>query len=127
MWRVHLDRHRWLQSFGEVDRLGTSHGGGPANPLNIETWTGTIGLPLPLTEVGVPDERTGEAVKLVVVRADPALTEAALLEHCRAHLTGYKLPRSIEFRSEPLPKTNLGKILRRAPRVSAAQSQDQAA
>ncbi|HSW23806.1 MAG TPA: AMP-binding protein [Burkholderiaceae bacterium] len=77
--------------------------------------------------VGVPDERTGEAVKLVVVRADPELTEATLLEHCRAHLTGYKLPRTVEFRSEPLPKTNLGKILRRALRVPATQSQEQAA
>jgi long-chain acyl-CoA synthetase len=70
--------------------------------------------------VGVPDERTGEAVKLVVVRADPALTEEALMAHCREHLTGYKLPRSIEFRSEPLPKTNLGKILRRELRGTVA-------
>ena len=70
--------------------------------------------------VGVPDERTGEAVKLVVVRKDPALTEEALLAHCRQHLTGYKLPRSIEFRSEPLPKTNLGKILRRELRGPVA-------
>ncbi|WP_284614753.1 AMP-binding protein [Aquabacterium humicola] len=66
--------------------------------------------------VGVPDERSGEAVKLFVVRADPTLTEAALLAHCRQHLTDYKLPRTIEFRDEPLPKTNLGKILRRALR-----------
>ena len=63
--------------------------------------------------IGMPDERCGEAVKAVVVRKDPALTEAELLAHCRQHLTGYKLPRVIEFRSEPLPKTNIGKILRR--------------
>jgi long-chain acyl-CoA synthetase len=62
--------------------------------------------------VGVPDARTGEAVKLVVVRKDPALTEAALIAYCRQHLTGYKTPRQIEFR-ESLPKTNIGKILRR--------------
>jgi long-chain acyl-CoA synthetase len=63
--------------------------------------------------VGVPDEKSGELVKIVVVKLDPALTEQALLEHCRQHLTGYKIPKIIEFSSEPLPKTNLGKILRR--------------
>jgi long-chain acyl-CoA synthetase len=63
--------------------------------------------------VGVPDPRSGEAVKIVVFRADPALTEQALLEHCRQQLTDYKLPRIVEFRNQPLPKTNLGKILRR--------------
>jgi long-chain acyl-CoA synthetase len=62
--------------------------------------------------VGVPDERTGEAVKLVVVKKDPTLTAEALVEHCRQHLTAYKVPRHIEFRTE-LPKTNVGKILRR--------------
>jgi long-chain acyl-CoA synthetase len=63
--------------------------------------------------IGVRDERSGEAVKAVVVRNDPALTDSELLAHCRQHLTGYKVPRIIEFRSEPLPKTNIGKILRR--------------
>ena len=63
--------------------------------------------------IGVPDEHSGETVKIVVVRKDPALTEVALLEHCRHHLTEYKMPKIVEFRSEPLPKTNLGKILRR--------------
>ena len=63
--------------------------------------------------IGVPDDRSGEAVKVVVVRADPSLTEAELLAHCRQHLTGYKVPRIIEFRSEPLPKSSIGKILRR--------------
>ncbi len=76
--------------------------------------------------IGVPDERAGEAVKAVVVRKDPGLTEADLLAHCRQHLTGYKMPRSVEFRTEPLPKTNLGKILRRelhaAPPVPAASA-----
>ena len=65
--------------------------------------------------VGVPDEHSGEAVKLYVVKKDPALTEEALAQHCRQNLTGYKRPKSIEFRSE-LPKTNVGKILRRALR-----------
>lgn len=62
--------------------------------------------------VGVPDEKSGEAVKIVVVKKDPALTAEALLAHCREHLTGYKLPRRVEFRTE-LPKSNVGKILRR--------------
>jgi long-chain acyl-CoA synthetase len=66
--------------------------------------------------IGVLDARSGEAVKAVVVRKDPALTESELLEHCKQHLTGYKVPRFIEFRTEPLPKTNIGKILRRALR-----------
>ena len=62
--------------------------------------------------VGVPDARTGEAVKLVVVRKDMGLTEAALIAHCRQQLTGYKTPRQVEFR-DALPKTNVGKVLRR--------------
>jgi long-chain acyl-CoA synthetase len=69
--------------------------------------------------IGVPDERSGEAVKVVVVRKDPALTQDELLAHCKLHLTGYKMPRIVEFRSDPLPKTNIGKILRRELRVAA--------
>ena len=62
--------------------------------------------------VGVPDERSGEAVKLVIVKKDEALTEAQVREFCKANLTGYKQPKIIEFRAE-LPKTPVGKILRR--------------
>jgi long-chain acyl-CoA synthetase len=62
--------------------------------------------------VGVPDEKTGEAVKLVIVKRDPALSEEQVREFCRANLTGYKQPRVIEFRTD-LPKTPVGKILRR--------------
>jgi long-chain acyl-CoA synthetase len=62
--------------------------------------------------VGVPDARTGEAVKLVVVRKDMDLTEADLVAYCRQQLTGYKTPRQVEFR-DALPKTAVGKILRR--------------
>jgi long-chain acyl-CoA synthetase len=69
--------------------------------------------------IGAPDERSGEVVKIVVVRSDPALTEQALLAHCRQHLTDYKIPKIVEFRTEPLPKTNLGKILRRQLRDMA--------
>jgi long-chain acyl-CoA synthetase len=71
--------------------------------------------------VGVPDERTGEAVKLVVVRRDPALTKADLIAHCRQYLTGYKVPRQVEFR-EQLPHTNVGKILRRELRAGERRS-----
>jgi long-chain acyl-CoA synthetase len=72
------------------------------------------GLPgvLECAVIGIPDERSGEAVKLVVVKKDPALTETQVLEHCRHNLTGYKMPRVVEFRTE-LPKTPVGKVLRR--------------
>ena len=62
--------------------------------------------------VGVPDEKSGEAIKLVIVKKDPALTEQIVREYCQANLTGYKRPRHIVFRTE-LPKTPVGKILRR--------------
>ena len=62
--------------------------------------------------VGVPDEKSGEAIKLVIVKKDPALTEQIVREYCQANLTGYKRPRHIIFRTE-LPKTPVGKILRR--------------
>lgn len=69
--------------------------------------------------VGVPDEASGEAVKLYVVRRDPDLTAEQLMEYCHQQLTGYKRPRHIEFRHD-LPKTNVGKILRRELRDSKA-------
>jgi long-chain acyl-CoA synthetase len=62
--------------------------------------------------VGLPDAKSGEAVKLFVVKKDESLTADAVMAHCREHLTGYKCPRDVEFRKE-LPKTNVGKILRR--------------
>jgi long-chain acyl-CoA synthetase len=62
--------------------------------------------------IGVADENTGEAVKLFVVRKDPALTTESLIRHCRENLTGYKVPRHVEFR-DSLPKSPVGKILRR--------------
>jgi long-chain acyl-CoA synthetase len=68
--------------------------------------------------IGIPDERTGEAVKVFVVRKDPALTESQLQEYCRQNITGYKKPKYIEFRDE-LPKSNVGKILRRELRDAA--------
>ncbi|HKX37982.1 MAG TPA: long-chain-fatty-acid--CoA ligase [Burkholderiales bacterium] len=65
--------------------------------------------------IGVADEHSGEVPKVFVVRKDPALTEQDVLEHCKRELTGYKRPKHVEFRAE-LPKTNVGKILRRALR-----------
>jgi long-chain acyl-CoA synthetase len=65
--------------------------------------------------VGVPDEHSGEVPKVYVVKKDPQLTEQDVLEHCKRELTGYKRPKYVEFRTE-LPKTNVGKILRRALR-----------
>ncbi|MGA9082672.1 MAG: AMP-binding protein [Pseudolabrys sp.] len=85
------------------------------SPNELEEVAGLHPGVLEAGAVGVPDARTGEAVKLVVVRKDPALTSDDLLAFCRKNLTGYKVPRYIEFR-ENLPKTPIGKILRRALR-----------
>ena len=65
--------------------------------------------------IGVPDDKSGEVVKVFVVRKDRALSEKDIVQHCRDNLTGYKVPKLVEFRDE-LPKTNVGKILRRALR-----------
>ena len=81
-------------------------------PNEVEDVVATLAGVLECAVVGVPDEKTGEAVKLVIVRKDPTLTEAQVKEFCRANLTGYKQPRVIEFRTD-LPKTPVGKILRR--------------
>jgi long-chain acyl-CoA synthetase len=81
-------------------------------PNEVEEVVSELPGVLECAVIGVPDERTGEAVKLVVVKKDPALTEAQLREHCRHNLTNYKNPRWIEFRRD-LPKTPIGKVLRR--------------
>ena len=65
--------------------------------------------------IGIPDDKSGEVVKVYVVKKDQALTEKEVIEHCKKNLTGYKVPKFVEFRAE-LPKTNVGKILRRALR-----------
>ncbi|WP_406666877.1 long-chain-fatty-acid--CoA ligase FadD [Gallaecimonas sp. GXIMD1310] len=72
--------------------------------------------------VGLADEHSGEVVKIFVVRKDNSVTEGDLIKHCRKHLTGYKVPKAVEFRDE-LPKTNVGKILRRALRDEQSQAQ----
>ncbi|SDJ11378.1 long-chain-fatty-acid--CoA ligase [Variovorax sp. OV700] len=81
-------------------------------PNEIEDVVAQIPGVLECAAVGVSDDKTGEAVKLVLVKKDESLTEAQVREYCRANLTGYKQPRTVEFRTE-LPKTPVGKILRR--------------
>ena len=81
-------------------------------PNEVEDVVSQLPGVLECAVVGVPDDKTGEAVKLVIVKKDPDLTEATVREYCRANLTGYKQPRVIEFRAE-MPKTPVGKILRR--------------
>ena len=81
-------------------------------PNEVEDVVAQLAGVLECAVVGVADEKTGEAVKLVIVKKDPALTEAQVREYCRANLTGYKQPKVVEFRAE-LPKTPVGKILRR--------------
>ncbi|GAB3333168.1 long-chain fatty acid--CoA ligase [Marilutibacter aestuarii] len=81
-------------------------------PNEVEDVIASMPEVLEVAAVGVPDEHSGEVVKVVIVKKDPGLTEDQVKAHARENLTGYKHPRIVEFRSE-LPKTNVGKILRR--------------
>lgn len=81
-------------------------------PNEIEEVVASMPGVMECAAVGVPAEKTGEAVKLVVVKKDPELTQAEIIEYCSARLTSYKRPKLIEFRAD-LPKTAVGKILRR--------------
>lgn len=85
-------------------------------PNEIEDVLSTLPGVLESAAVGVPDEKSGEAVKLFVVCSEPTLTVEAVLAHCRAHLTAYKCPRHVEF-IDALPKSTVGKVLRRALRA----------
>jgi long-chain acyl-CoA synthetase len=89
-------------------------------PNEIEGIAVTHPGVLEAAAIGVPDDKSGEAVKLFVVKKDSSLTEKDLKDFCRENLTAYKVPRYIEFRTE-LPKTNVGKILRMALREPQAQ------
>lgn len=86
-------------------------------PNEIEDVIATHPGVLEVAAVGVPDDKSGEAVKVVIVRKDPNLSVEDIKQHCRHDLTGYKQPRFVEFRTE-LPKSNVGKILRRELRDS---------
>ncbi len=81
-------------------------------PNEIEDLVAKLDGVLEVACVGMPDAKSGEAVKLVIVRKNPDLTEAQVREYCKANLTGYKQPKVVEFRTD-LPKTPVGKILRR--------------
>jgi long-chain acyl-CoA synthetase len=87
-------------------------------PNEIEDVIATHPGVLEVAAVGVPDDKSGEAVKVVIVKKDPALTADDIRAHCKTELTGYKQPRFVEFR-DSLPKTNVGKILRRELRDNA--------
>ena len=81
-------------------------------PNEIEEVVAMHEKVLEVAAIGVPNEATGEAVKIFVVKKDQSLTDSELIKHCKERLTGYKVPKLVEFRTE-LPKTNVGKILRR--------------
>ncbi|HKT42518.1 MAG TPA: AMP-binding protein [Rhodanobacteraceae bacterium] len=123
-----LDANRWV-STGDIARMDDKGflyivdrkkdmilvSGFNVYPNEIEDVVARHPGVLEVAAIGVPDEHSGEVVKLFVVKKDPALTEAALRQYCHDELTGYKRPKYIEFRKE-LPKSNVGKILRRALR-----------
>jgi len=85
-------------------------------PNELENVISTCQGVVECAAIGVPDEKQGEAIKVFVVKNDPTLTEDTVAQHCRDNLTGYKQPKYIEFRDE-LPKSNVGKILRRELRA----------
>jgi long-chain acyl-CoA synthetase len=93
-------------------------------PNEIEEVVGAHPGVLEVAAVGVPDEKSGEAVKIFIVRKNQALSTQAIKDFCRERLTGYKLPKYVEFR-DVLPKTNVGKILRRELRDEAMKNQEQ--
>jgi long-chain acyl-CoA synthetase len=86
-------------------------------PNEIEDVVAQHPKVLEVAAVGMPDEKSGEVVGLFIVKKDPELTEQAIKEFCKENLTGYKRPRYVEFMEE-LPKSNVGKILRRELRKS---------
>ncbi|MCC7507073.1 MAG: AMP-binding protein [Saprospiraceae bacterium] len=84
-------------------------------PNEVEDVVAMMPKVLEVAAVGIPDEKSGEVVKVFIVKKDPSLSAEEVIAHCRENLTGYKVPKQVEFRTE-LPKTNVGKILRRALR-----------
>ena len=126
--RAVLDNERWLRTgdvaqadadgfFKIVDRKKDMIlvSGFNVYPNEIEDVIAMYPGVAEVAAIGVPDEKSGEAVKVFVVKKDPELTAEKLMAHAKSNLTAYKVPKSIEFQQE-LPKTNIGKILRRALR-----------
>jgi long-chain acyl-CoA synthetase len=90
-------------------------------PNEIEDVVAMMPGVLEVAAIGIPDDKSGEAVKVFIVRKDPALTAEQVKAFCRENLTGYKLPKVVEFR-DSLPKSNVGKILRKELRTPAPQA-----
>jgi long-chain acyl-CoA synthetase len=86
-------------------------------PNEIEDVVAMMPGVLEVCAVAAPDEKSGEVPRVVIVRKDPGLTKEQVIEHCKAQLTGYKVPKIVEFWKE-LPKTNVGKVLRREVKSS---------
>ncbi|MEN3792719.1 AMP-binding protein [Fulvimarina sp. MAC3] len=106
-----MDENGWFRIVDrKKDMINVS--GFNVYPNEIEDVVASMPGIVEAAAVAIPDENSGEAVKLVVVREDPTIDEEAVKAYCRENLTGYKRPRVVEFRDE-LPKTNVGKVLRR--------------
>jgi long-chain acyl-CoA synthetase len=88
-------------------------------PNEVEDVVAKLPGVFEVAAVGVPDPHSGEAVKLFIVKKDATLTDKDVFDYCKTQLTGYKRPKIVEFRNE-LPKSNVGKILRRQLRDSPA-------
>jgi long-chain acyl-CoA synthetase len=86
-------------------------------PNEIEDVIASLDGVVEVTAIGVPHDVSGEVVKLFIVKANDDLSENDVIQYCRAHLTAYKVPKLVEFRKE-LPKSNVGKILRKELRVA---------
>ena len=110
--RMDQDGYLWIED-RKKDMILVS--GFNVYPNEIENVVVEMEGILEAAAIGIPDERSGEIVKVFAVRTDPNITEQDVIAHCRTNLTGYKRPKLVEFRDE-LPKTNVGKILRRALR-----------
>jgi len=110
--RMDQDGYLWIED-RKKDMILVS--GFNVYPNEIENVVVEMEGILEAAAIGIPEERSGEIVKVFAVRTDPSITEQDVIEHCRTNLTGYKRPKLVEFRDE-LPKTNVGKILRRALR-----------
>lgn len=135
--RALRDGWYWTGDVGRVDEHGNLHlhdrakdmiisGGENVYCTEVEDAVYTHPRVREATVFGIPDPQWGEAVHAVVVRRDDSLTEAELIDHVRAQIAGYKVPRSIEFRVEPLPVSGPGKVLKRELRAPYWEGRDRA-
>jgi long-chain acyl-CoA synthetase len=110
--RIDLGGYTWIED-RKKDMIIVS--GFNVYPNEVENIVVEMDGILEAAAIGIPDERSGEAVKVFAVRTNKEITEQDVMDYCRENLTGYKRPKHVEFRDD-LPKTNVGKILRRALR-----------